>query len=167
MIEPGAVVNLVCGWWFDYDQGNFDAWPAYFTADARFSCRTDTGQTAYEEFVRADVSGREALLAWQEDHRRHSPYPLRHNGTNVHIAKADDEGADFRSYIFVTQVVGSAVSNLSSGRVTGSVRIEDGVLRLAELHVVLDTMDSMEFDSAEAARITTMTTDAVPGAFSN
>src|SRR5690242_7194535 len=119
MIEPGAVVNLVCGWWFDYDQGNFEAWPSYFTADAHFSCRTDTGQTAYEEFVRADVSGREALLAWQEDHRRHSPFPLRHNGTNVHVTNADADGADFRSYIFVTQIVGSQVSNLSTARVTG------------------------------------------------
>jgi 3-phenylpropionate/cinnamic acid dioxygenase small subunit len=152
MIEPGAVVNLVCGWWFDYDQGNFEAWPAYFTADAHFSCRTDTGQTAYEEFVRADVQGREALLAWQEDHRRHSPYPLRHNGTNVHVTNADADGADFRSYIFVTQIVGSQVSNLSTARVTGRVRMEGGSLRLAALHVVLDTADSVEFDAVPGHR---------------
>jgi 3-phenylpropionate/cinnamic acid dioxygenase small subunit len=152
MIEPGAVVNLVCGWWFDYDQGNFEEWPSYFTADAHFSCRTDTGQTAYEEFVRADVQGRVALLAWQEDHRRHSPYPLRHNGTNVHVTNADADGADFRSYIFVTQIVGSQVSNLSTARVTGRVQKENGSLRLAALHVVLDTADSVEFDTVPGHR---------------
>jgi 3-phenylpropionate/cinnamic acid dioxygenase small subunit len=149
MIEPAAVVNLVYGWWFDYDQGNFEDWPAYFTADAHFSCRTDTGQTAYEEFVRADVHGREALLAWQEDHRRHSPYPLRHNGTNVHVTSAGANGADFRSYIFVTQIVDGQVSNLSTARVTGRVRMENGSLRLAALHVVLDTADSVEYDAAQ------------------
>lgn len=148
MIEPGQVTNLVCGWWFDYDQGNFEIWPGYFTADAHFTCRTDTGQTAYEEFVRADVRGRAEVLAWQEAHRRHSPYPLRHNGTNIHILNADAESAEFRSYIFVTQIVSSAVSNLSSGHATGTVRMEDGELRFSTLHVVLDTMDSVEFDSA-------------------
>jgi 3-phenylpropionate/cinnamic acid dioxygenase small subunit len=147
MIDSGMVTSLVCGWWFDYDQGNFEAWPAYFTQDAHFTCRTDTGQTAYEEFVRADVRGREAVLAWQEDHRRHSPYPLRHNGTNVHIAKADADEVEFRSYIFVTQIVGGAVSNLSTGRVTGRIRSEDDALRFAGLHVVLDTLDSAEFNS--------------------
>ena len=97
--------------------------------------------------MRADVRGRPAVLAWQEDHRRHSPYPLRHNGTNVHIAGADADGVDFRSYIFVTQIVGGAVSNLSTGRVTGRIRREDDVLRFAGLHVVLDTLESAEFDS--------------------
>lgn len=141
------VTSLVYGWWFDYDQGDFEAWPAYFTQDAHFTCRTDTGATAFEEFVRADVRGRAHVLAWQEDHRRHSPYPLRHNGTNVHIANADADGVDFRSYIFVTQIAGGAVSNLSTGRVTGRICREDQVLGFASLHVVLDTLDSAEFDN--------------------
>ena len=58
MIDSSAVQNLVMSWWFDYDQGNFDVWPEYFTADAHFSCRTDTGTTNFEDFVNADVSGR-------------------------------------------------------------------------------------------------------------
>jgi 3-phenylpropionate/cinnamic acid dioxygenase small subunit len=150
MLDLGAVQNLITSWWFDYDQGNFDAWPAYFTADAHFTCRSDSGKTAFEEFVTADVSGRDALLEWQEDHRRNSPYPLRHNGTNVHVTDVAGAGATFRSYIFVTQIVDGAVSNLSTGHCLGKVREEDGAARIAELHVVLDCTDSQVFD--EAAR---------------
>ena len=79
------------------------------TDDVHFSCRTDTGTTDYEEFVRADYTGRDAVMAWQTDHRLHSPYPLRHNGTNVHIVSRDGDEAAFSSYILVTAIVGGVV----------------------------------------------------------
>jgi hypothetical protein len=145
MVDPAAVRNLLTSWWFDYDQGNFDAWPRYFTTDAHFSCRSDSGQTDFEEFIRADVSGRDELLTWQEQHRRDSPYPLRHHGTNVHLSRTTADGAEFRSYLFVTQIVGGAVTNLSTGIVVGTVREEDGALRIADLRVILDTIDSEVF----------------------
>lgn len=148
MIDLGAVQQLVASWWFDYDQGRFDAFPGYFTADARFTCRSDSGQTAFEEFVTADVRGRDELVSWQVAHRSNSPYPLRHNGTNVHLAASRDEEADFRSYLFVTQIVDGAVSNLSTGVCTGTVRVEGGALRLAALHVVLDFTTSEVFSAA-------------------
>ena len=148
MIDVTAVQNLLASWWFDYDQGDFDVWPRYFTADVHFSCRSDSGRTAFEEFVTADVKGRDEVLAWQVEHRRNSPYPLRHNGTNVHVCAARDGEADFRSYLFVTQIVDGAVSNLSSGICAGSVREEDGQLRLAEVRVVLDFTDSEVFSAA-------------------
>ena len=148
MIDLPAVQNLLTSWWFDYDQGDFDVWPGYFTSDARFSCRSDSGTTAFEEFVTADVDGRDAVLAWQEDHRRNSPYPLRHNGTNVHISGTSGDEATFRSYLFVTHVVGGAVANLSSGLCLGTVREEDGALRLAELRVILDCTSSELFSAA-------------------
>lgn len=145
MADLAAVQNLVASWWFDYDRGAFDVFGDYFTRDARFTCRSDSGATAFEEFVTADVSGHDALVAWQIEHRRSSPYPLRHNGTNVHLVSPT--GEEFRSYLFVTQIVGGAVSNLSSGTCTGRVRDEDGGLRFAELHVVLDFTDSVVFSS--------------------
>lgn len=148
MIETSAVHNLLTSWWFDYDQGNFDAWPDYFTSDAHFSCRSDSGQTAFEEFVTPDVRGRAEVLAWQTDHRRQSPYPLRHNGTNIHVTEVRGDEADFRSYLFVTQVVGGAVANLSSGICLGTIRHEDGRLRLADLRVILDFTDSEVFETA-------------------
>ena len=148
MVDLSAVQNLVAGWWFDYDQGNFDAWSDYFTADAHFSCRSDSGQTDFEDFIRADVTGREAVVAWQIQHRRDSPYPLRHNGTNVHITTTRGEEADFRSYLFVTQIVGGGVANLASGQCLGTVRVEDGAVRIADLRVILDFTNSELFSDA-------------------
>lgn len=148
MTDLAAVQNLVAAWWFDYDQGNFEAWPQYFTADAHFTCRSDSGKTAFEEFVRADVSGRDDVLAWQIDHRKNSPYPLRHNGTNVHVTSTSDGEASFRSYLFVTQIVEGGVSNLASGLCLGRAREEDGKLKLAELRVILDFTNSELFSAA-------------------
>lgn len=148
MIDLGAVQQLVASWWFDYDQGRFDAFPGYFTADARFTCRSDSGQTAFEEFVTADVRGRDELVAWQVAHRSNSPYPLRHNGTNVHLTARRDGEVDFRSYLFVTQIVDGAVSNLSTGICLGTAREEDGVLQLAALRVILDFTTSEVFSAA-------------------
>src|SRR3954451_9431464 len=115
MIDVGAVQNLIASWWFDYDQGSFEVWPRYFTDDARFVCRSDLGNTPHEAFFRAAIAGRDAVLEWQIEHRRNSPFPLRHNGTNVHITTVAGNEAEFRSYLFVTKIVDGAVSNLSSG----------------------------------------------------
>ena len=144
MIEPAQVQDLVARWWWNYDEGNFDVLTGLLTDDVHFSCRTDTGITDYEEFVRADYSGRDAVMAWQTDHRRNSPYPLRHNGTNVHITEQRGDEARFSSYIFVSQIVGG-VSPLSTAIVNGRVRRKGDALLLAELEVVLDTMDSKVF----------------------
>jgi hypothetical protein len=148
VVDIGAVQQLVASWWFEYDQGNFDVFPDYFTADACFTCRSDSGQTAFEEFVTADVRGRDDVVAWQVEHRSNSPYPLRHNGTNVHLRASRDGEADFASYLFVTQIVDGAVSNLSTGICLGTAREEGGVLRLAELRVILDFTSSEVFSAA-------------------
>lgn len=142
------VQSLLAGWWFDYDQGKFEGWPDYFTGDARFSCRSDSQATAFEDFVTADVQGRDAVVAWNVEHRNQSPYPLRHNGTNVHLVSNDGDSCTFRSYIFVTQVVGGGVSPLASGICLGSARLEDGRWRLAELRLMLDFTDSEVFATA-------------------
>ena len=144
MIEPAALQDLVGRWWWNYDEGNFDVLESLLTDDVHFSCRTDSGTTDYEEFVRADYSGRDAVMAWQTDHRLHSPYPLRHNGTNVHIVEQLGDEARFTSYIFVSQIAGG-VSPLSTAIVNGVVRREGDAFRLAELEVVLDTTDSKPF----------------------
>ncbi len=143
MIEPAAIQDLVGRWWWNYDQANFEVLDGLLTDDVHFSCRTDTGTTDFEEFVRCDVRGREAVMAWQTDHRINSPYPLRHNGSNVHVVEQHDREATFASYIFVTHIVEGAVANLSSAIVNGVVRDEAGALRIARLEVVLDTMHSV------------------------
>jgi hypothetical protein len=145
MIEPAAIQDLVSRWWWNYDEGNFKVLAELLTDDVHFSCRTDSGATDYEEFVRADYRGRDAVMAWQTDHREHSPYPLRHNGTNVHVVEQRGNEASFSSYIFVSQIVGG-VSPLSTAIVNGAVRLDGDALRLTELEVVLDTMESKPFN---------------------
>jgi hypothetical protein len=71
------VQALLAGWWFDYDQGNFDAWPEYFADEIRFACRTDSQSTGFEEFVTVDLTGRDAVLAWNTEHRSQSPSSQR------------------------------------------------------------------------------------------
>jgi len=145
MIEPAQMQDLVARWWWNYDEGNFDVLASLLSEGAHFSCRTDSGTTDYEEFVRADVTGRDAVMGWQTDHRLNSPYPLRHNGTNVHLVEQRGNEATFNSYIVVTHVVGGAITALSTGIVHGVVRRIDGAVLLAELEVILDTRDSVLF----------------------
>ena len=150
MIQTHDVSELLSRWWFVYDEALFDEWPEMFTTDAWFTCRTDTGATDFEEFVRADVRGRDEMLAWQTEHRKNSPHPLRHNGENIHLTAASDTDATFRSYIWVTQVQNGFPTPLSTAVVTGKVEIEGGELRLAELHVALDTQDSIALNERQA-----------------
>ena len=142
MADAAMVQELIGRWWFNYDEGNFAVLRSLLTEDVRFACRTDTGSTDYEEFVRADVHGRDRVLNWQREHRLDSPYPLRHHGTNLHIVEDGATEVTFASYIFVTQIA-DGVSNLSSGVVRG--KVEDRILRIAELDVTLDTMASRPF----------------------
>lgn len=149
------VQGLLAGWWYDYDQGDVDTWPRYFTADAHFACRSDSGRTDFEEFIRADLTGRDEVIAWQVQHRNDSPYPLRHFTTNVHLVpgrNGDIGDVDFRSYLFCTHIVGGTVANLASGRVLGTARRDgdgpDGSVRFADLRVTLDFTDSVPFTQA-------------------
>ncbi len=151
-IDPASVQELMGRWWYNYDEGNFVVLAGVLAPDVHFSCRTDTGTTEYEDFVRADVRGRDAVMRWQETHRINSPYPLRHNGTNVHIVERRGAEASFASYILVTQIVEGQVSNLSTAIVNGSVRSVDGGLQLTRLEVVLDTQSSATFAEVRTLR---------------
>jgi len=145
MIGIAEIQELIGRWWWSYDEGRFDVLASLLTADAHFSCRTDTGATDFEEFVRADVHGRDAIMAWQTDHRVNSPYPLRHNGSNTHVVARRGDDADFSSYIHVTQITAAGVTNLSSAIVNGTVRRVGDALCIADLEVVLDTRESVLF----------------------
>ena len=143
MVDVADVIDLVGRWWFNYDHGQFDVMESLLTDDVHFSCRTSSGATAFEEFVRSDNRGRDEVMAWQREHRLDSPYPLRHMGVNVHITGERDGDVTFASYIFVTQIVAGAVSPLSTAIVNGSARRVGDALRLSEVEVVLDTEDSV------------------------
>lgn len=144
MIDIATVQELVSRWWFEYDQGNFEALESMLTDDARFSCRTSTGTTDYEAFVTFDDTGSDAVMRRQREHRLDSPYPLRHMGQNIHrTGERDDGTTTFSSYIFVTQITDAGVSSLSTAIVTGAVRDTPDGPRICEQHVVLDTSPSV------------------------
>jgi hypothetical protein len=153
MTEPGALQDLVARWWFNYDEGNFGVLASLLTDDVHFSCRTDTGATDFEEFVRADVTGRDDVMRWQSEHRLDSPYPLRHHGTNVHIVERRGDELTFASYIHVTQVVDLQVTTVPAGIVRGAVRQEDGALRISAMEVVLDTVTSQPFRDVRSLQV--------------
>jgi hypothetical protein len=150
VIEPAAVADLLAKWWFNYDEGHFDVLDGLLTDDVHFTCRTDTDTVAWAEFARADMSGRETVMHWQTEHRRASPYPLRHHGTNIHIVEQRGNEATFASYIHVTQVVDESPASIPGGIVRGTVREVDGRLLIAEMAVVLDTMTSDVFSTVKA-----------------
>jgi hypothetical protein len=145
VIGTTEVAELLGRWWLNYDEGHFDVLESLLTDDAHFTSRTDTGKTDYEDFVRADYRGRQAIMAWQTQHRLDSPYPLRHMGVNIHITGRRGDDATFSSYLFVTHIAAGRVTNLSTAIVTGSARLDAGLARLSSLHVVLDTRTSVVF----------------------
>ena len=145
MIDPAAVADLLSKWWFNYDEGHFEVLRTLLTEDVHFTCRTDTDTVAWADFARADMSGRDTVMYWQTEHRRASPYPLRHHGTNVHIVEQRGTEATFASYIHVTQVVDESPAGIPGGIVRGTVRQEGDALHIAEMAVVLDTMTSDVF----------------------
>ncbi|MCD2099158.1 hypothetical protein [Rhodococcus rhodochrous] len=144
-ITLGTVSALVAAWWFHYDEWNPVALRALMADDIVFSCASDTGETDYEDFIRVDVRGAANVMAWKDDHRRNSPYPLRHNGTNVFVTGVEDDEVEFSSYIFVTKIVDGRPFNLSSGIVRGSIRATEAGPVFSAVHVVLDTQDSVRY----------------------
>lgn len=143
MITLTDVQGVLGYWWYAYDQGDFDALAALLTDDIHFTCESDTGTTPFEEFIRCDTRGHTAVMAWQTEHRLNSPYPLRHNATNIHLTRNAGDEADFASYIFVTQIVEATVSPLSTGLVRGTIRRSGNSIQIAELRVTLDTQSSI------------------------
>ena len=143
-IDPVAAQQLVAHWWSAYDEAEFDVLADLLDDDATFRCRTDTGTTDFEDFVRAEAHGRDQIMKWQTQHRIDSPYPLRHHATNFHLTGADADEAGFRHYLAVTQVQDVFPTPVPGGVVNGAIRRQDdGTLRIADLEVVLDTMTSV------------------------
>ena len=151
-IGGGDAERLLARWWCSYDAADFDDLTALLADGASFRCRTDTGTTDFEDFVRADLRGRDAVMAWQVEHRLDSPFPLRHHATNFHLT---GEGADgsvtFRHYLTVAAVANLVPAPVPGGVVMGTLRRDaQGALRIAVLVVVLDTTDSVPLRSLRA-----------------
>ena len=140
-----AAHELIHQWWFNYDEGHFDVLEQLLSDDCHLSSRTERGDHPHEEFIRSDSRGRGAALAWTKEHRRSSPYPLRHHAANVHVVAEHGEEIDLESYLFVTQIIDRRPSTLSSGLVHFTlVKTSDGY-RIRRKEVVLDSIESAPF----------------------
>jgi hypothetical protein len=145
-----AAHELIHRYWCAYDEGHLDVLAQLLTGDCRLASRTETGQHPFEDFIRSDNHGRDAAMAWTRAHRRDSPYPLRHNTTNLHVVAERDDELDLVSYLFVTQTVDRKPSPLSSGIVHWTLRLTDDGYRVRSKEVVLDSIESVPFHQVAA-----------------
>jgi 3-phenylpropionate/cinnamic acid dioxygenase small subunit len=140
-----AAHEFIHRWWFHYDEGSFDLLDGLLTEDCHLRSRTETGRHPHEQFIASDNHGADTAMAWTKEHRRHSPYPLRHQASNIFVVATRGEEIDLDSYLFVTQIVDRKPSTLSSGIVHWTLlRAPDGY-RLKSKEVVLDSIESIAF----------------------
>jgi len=145
-----AAHELINRYWFTYDEGRLDLLESLLTDDCHLASRTETGRHPFEEFIRSDNRGREAAMAWTREHRKHSPYPLRHHAANIHVVAERGDDLDVESYLFVTQIVDRKPSPLSSGIVHWTLRRTEDGYRVRAKEVVLDSIESAPFHSVDA-----------------
>jgi hypothetical protein len=144
-----AAHELVHRWWFNYDEGHLDKCEDMLTEDCHLSSRTELGTHPHEEFIRSDSHGRDAAMAWTKQHRRQSPYPLRHHAANIHVVAERGDEIDLDSYLFVTQIIERRPSTLSSGLVHFTLVSTPNGYRIRRKDVVLDSIESAPFHDVD------------------
>jgi hypothetical protein len=140
-----AAHEFIHRWWFNYDEGHLEVLAGLLTDDCHLRSRTESGKHPHEEFIRADKQGAAEAMAWTQQHRAHSPYPLRHQASNVHVVAERGDEIDLESYLFVTQIIERKPSTLSTGIVHWTLRVTDVGYRLHHKDVVLDSIESAPF----------------------
>jgi hypothetical protein len=135
--------EFIAGFWYHYDEAHFDQLALRYAEDVRYLTRSDSGASPFEELMSPELHGRDAVMEWLSEHRKQSPYPLRHHATNVHRTGTTGDITRARFYIFVNQIADFVPFAVSSGVVHVSVRRDAGNLVLTEMEVVLDTQNSV------------------------
>lgn len=142
--------EFVAEFWFHYDEAHYDELAARYAEDARYLTRSDSGAGPFEELMSPELHGRGAVMGWLSDHRRQSPYPLRHHATNVHRTGTDGGVVRARFYIFVNQIVNYVPFAVSSGVANVAVRRGAKALEFTEMEIVLDTTYSVPLSELTA-----------------
>jgi hypothetical protein len=135
--------EFVAGFWYHYDEAHYDELAASFAEDVHYLTRSDSGASPFEDLMSPELHGRDAVIEWMSDHRKQSPYPLRHHATNVHRTGTDGDVTRARFYILVNQIANFVPFAVSSGVVNVGVRREATGLVFTEMEVVLDATDSV------------------------
>src|ERR1700757_2663939 len=135
--------EFVARFWYHYDEAHYDELAQHYAEEARYVTRSDSGASPFEELMSPKLYGRDAVMEWLSDHRRQSPYPLRHHATNVHRTGTDGEVTSARFYIFVNQIANFVPFAVSSGVASVAVRRGAEGLEFTEMDIVLDTTNSV------------------------
>jgi hypothetical protein len=142
--------EFISRYWYDYDEANYDEMAAAKAENIRFVTRSDSGASPFEELMSPELHGREAVMEWLTDHRKESPYPLRHHATNVHRTGVDGDVTRARFYIFVNQIANFVPFAVSSGVADVAVRRGASGLEFVEMDMVLDTTNSVPLSELAA-----------------
>jgi 3-phenylpropionate/cinnamic acid dioxygenase small subunit len=147
-----AAHELIHRYWFSYDEGHFDLLTTMLATDCRVRSRTERGDHPHEAFIASDNHGRDAVMAWTTEHRRFSPYPLRHQASNIHVVAERGDEVDIESYLFVTQILDRVPSALSTGIVHFTLRVTETGYVIVNKDVVLDSIQSAAFETIPEVR---------------
>ncbi|OBK94545.1 nuclear transport factor 2 family protein [Mycobacterium sp. 1165178.9] len=135
--------EFIGNFWYHYDEAHYDELAATYAEDVHYVTRSDSGASPFEELMSPELTGRDAVMEWLSEHRKQSPYPLRHHATNVHRTGTDGDVTRARFYILVNQIANFVPFAVSSGVVNVGVRREATGLVFTEMDVVLDATDSV------------------------
>lgn len=135
--------EFIAAFWYHYDEARYDELANSYAEDVRYLTRSDSGASPFEELMSPELEGRDAVMEWLSEHRKQSPYPLRHHATNVHRIGSDDGVTRARFYIFVNQIANFVPFAVSSGVVNVGVRRGVNGLEFTEMDVILDATNSV------------------------
>lgn len=135
--------EFIGSFWYHYDEAHYDELAASYAEDVHYVTRSDSGASPFEDLMSPELHGRDAVIEWLSDHRRQSPYPLRHHATNVHRTGTDGDVTYARFYILVNQIAKFVPFAVSSGVVNVGARREATGLVFTEMDVVLDATNSV------------------------
>ncbi len=154
-IALSEVQEFIAGFWYHYDQGQFDVLATYIGDEMQYLSRSDSGNCPFEELLAAELHGGAETLAWLSKHRDENPYPLRHHATNIFRTGTDGDVTTARFYLYVNQVTNNVPFDVSSGVVDVGIRRSGDALVLTSMTVVLDAEDSIPFAEHRAKLSTT------------
>ncbi len=153
-ITLSELQEFIAGFWYHYDEAHYDELAASYSEDARYVSRSDSGASPFEELMSPKLRGRDAVMEWMSEHRKQSPYPLRHHATNVHRTGADGAITRARFYIFVNQIANFVPFAVSSGVAEVGVRRGGNGLEFTDMEVILDTTNSVLLSELHAVSTT-------------
>lgn len=142
-ITLSELQEFIAEFWFHYDEADYAELAAAHSTDVRYLTRSESGASPFEELMSPELHGREAVMEWLTEHRKQSPYPLRHHATNIHRTGTDGEVTRVRFYIFVNQITNFVPFAVSSGVANVAVRRGACGLEFTDVEVVLDTTNSV------------------------